>query len=120
MRHDELRNAILNQLDPVDDLNGCDGHESSADVSCRFSSTSADAAAEITSTAELTDRIRQSKKTLLFQAQRIEQLESVLICIVALNAKLRKLELEAEESSAVDTMQPTVMGNSESDFTWDL
>jgi hypothetical protein len=45
-------------------------------------------------TAELLDRLRRNNATLLHQSQRVEELESVLTCIVHLAAKVRKLERE--------------------------
>jgi len=49
---------------------------------------------ESRSTAELLDRLRRNNATLLHQSQRVEELESVLTCLVHLAAKVRKLERE--------------------------
>lgn len=95
MSHDVFGNQTLKQPETAQGAAGLK-HEV-ADVSCESDPFSASAPL-MQSASELTDCIRQSKKTLLFQAQRIEELESVLTCIVALSGKLRQLEAEANES----------------------
>lgn len=63
---------------------------SSTPAGCDVAAAGAESAK---SALDIQEQLRAAKRTLIFQSQQIDDLESYLQCIVSLHAKVRELEL---------------------------